>query len=197
MTKKKIKPLKPDDAPLTEDEHYEMVSEEGFRLEQEGYLHYFNQFDKSQLVQLLIEAQEREDRFSGWLLLKEWSAADVKDEFGRLRSERQERLKKQIQGRREQSRRESARAEAEALGVDDYYYGLIRDAIIQIDREGNDDENKQPTTKRVRAAIVGLLCRSNYSQHSKDKSQWERTVRITVTAKHVATAKNQIQKQSA
>ncbi len=196
MIKKKTASLKPNDAPLTEEEHDEMVSEESFRLEQEGCLKYLNQFDKAQLIQILMEAQEREDRFSGWLLLNDWSMVDVKQEFGRLRSERHEKLKKQIEGRREQSRRESARAEAEALGVEDYY-GLIREAIIQIDRKGKDEEEKRPKTKRVRAVIVDLLCQSNRSQHNHDRAKWIYTVRATVTPKHVATAKKQIQRESA
>jgi hypothetical protein len=196
MIKKKTKLLKPKDAPLTEEEYDEMASEEGFRIDQERYLNYFNQFDKPQLIQLLMEAQDREDRFSGWLLLKEWSMADVKDEFGRLRSERHERLKKQIRGRREQSRRESALAEAKALGVEDYY-GLIREAIIQIDREGKDEEGKRPKTKRLRAAIVDLLCQSNRSKHNHDRAIWIYIVRATVTPKHVDTAKKQIQRESA
>lgn len=192
MKKKKPESLKADDAPLTEEEHYEMVSEEGFRLEQEGYLNYFNQFDKSQLVQLLIEAKEREDRFSGWLLLKEWSMADVKSEFDRLRHEKRLRTTNLKKGRQAQAKAKVAESpEAQALGVDDYY-GLIRKAITQFDQERTHEEKKQTNTKHIRAVIVDLLCEPNYSRHTHNKDTWIKIVERNVSSRQISTARKQL-----
>jgi hypothetical protein len=192
MRNKKAKSPKPKDAPLTEEEYDEMASEEGFRHEQERHLNYFNQFDKPQLIQLLMEAQDWEDRFSGWLLLKEWSMAEVKLQFDRLRREKSLRTTNLKKGRQAQVRAKvAASTEAQALGVDDYY-GLLRKAITQFDQEQTTEEKKQKNTKYIREIIVDQLCEKNYSRHTHDKDKWTEIVRKNVSSKQIDTARTQL-----
>ncbi len=203
MTKKKTKPLKPDDAPLTEEEYYEMVSEESFRREQEGYFQHFNQFSKEELIHMLIDFQETEQQLYAWLMSEKKGGlvayggglTAIKDELDRLRRERNLKIKNRRAGRQKQAVLKAANTvNAKALGVDDFY-GLLREAITVLERNPNIRKDHPTEAKAIRAIIVDLLCEPNRSRHTYDRKEWVGVVARNITSSHIGNAKNPLKKK--
>ncbi len=201
MTKQKIKSSNPIEKPLTEDEYYEMVSEENSRLELEGYYNHFDQFTKKELILMLIEFQDTEQKLYAWLMSnKEGFKAygggirAIKDEFDRLRRDRNLTVKNRKIARQKQAiEKMSQKSEAQALGVDDFY-GLLREAVAIFDKTPNDQITEKTNTANIRKIIVDLLCRQKYSRHSYQRDKWIDTVKRNITSKHINNARDQLKK---
>jgi hypothetical protein len=202
MIKKKAKPLKPDDTPLTEEEHYEMVSEEGFRREQESYFQHFNQFSKEELIHILIDFQETEQQLYAWLMsekggLKAYGGglSAIKYEFDRLKRKRDLNVKKRQEGRQKQALDDVAETDkAIALGVKDFY-GLLREAITLLEKNPKIQKDHSTEAKAIRAIIVDLLCEPNRSCHSHDRGEWVGVVARNVKSNHIGKAKDSLKKK--
>jgi len=202
VKKQNTKSTNPIEKPLTEDEYYEMVSEENSRLEHENYIKHFNQFSKDELIQMLMEFQETEQKFSDWMRAKSQSLTAygggltaINDEFENLIRDRKSRLKKQKTARQEQATKDVAKKpEAQALGVNDFY-GLIREAINKFNQIPIDQRPKQTNIGSIREIIVDLLCQPNYSRHIHERDQWIIIVKRNVTPKHIDRANQKLKRK--
>ncbi len=202
MIKKKTKPMKPDDAPLTEEEYYEMVSEESFRREQEGYFQHFNEFSKEELIQMLIEFQETEQKVYAWLMSEKGGLiahggglTAIKDEFDRLRYERSLKVNNRRVGRQKQAVLDAATTDkAKALGVDDFY-GLLCEAITVLEKNPQIKKAHPTEAKAIREIMVDFLCEPNRSRHTFDRNKWVGVVAKNVKSNHIGTAKNSLKKK--
>ncbi len=203
MTKKKTKPPKTDDAPLTEEEYDEMVSEEGFRIEQETYFEHFNQFSKQELIHMLIDFQETEQKLYARLMsekkggLKAYGGGltAIKDELDRLRRERSLKVENRRAGRQKQAVLKAAnKAEAKALGVQDFY-GLLREAITVLEKNPNTRKGHPTEANTIREIIVDLLCEPDRSCHTYDRGEWVKVVARNVTSNHIGKAKKPLKKK--
>lgn len=201
MTKPNAKRSKLSDPPLSEEEHAELAWQENFRREQEERHSYLQQLSKAELIQLVLDVQDREEEFTMWLLSngQDLIAYDpaletFKETFDRLRELEYRRTKNQKKGRRAQSDKDAAKEEAEALGVDDYY-GLVREAIVLLKNNPRLQESKTTKVGAIRAIIVTLLCEPTRSRHTRDHTEWVRIVRGVVTSDHVGTAEKQLARE--
>jgi hypothetical protein len=204
MIKKKTKSPKPKDAPLTEEEYDEMVSEESLRREQEGYFQHFNQFSKEELIQMLIEFQETEQKLYAWLMSEKkmgglvaygGGLASIKDELDRLRRERSLKVNNRRVGRQKQAVLDAATTDkAKALGVDDFY-GLLCEAITVLEKNPQIKKAHPTEAKAIREIIVDLLFEPNRSRHTFDRNVWVGVVARNVKSNHIGTAKNSLKKK--
>jgi hypothetical protein len=198
MKKQKAKQLKEADPPLSEDDYLEqtMAIDDAREWEEwQKWLNELRRLNKEQLVQLISEARDREDNLWGVIMRRNGRLANVEQEIRKLQAERERRLANQTKGRRRQADDRVAKSDrAVSLGVDDYF-GLLCEAIAQLERN---PELKQSKTyvADIRAIIVNLLCESNRSRHSYDRSEWIRIVEKNVRSGDIGTAK-QRQKRKA
>lgn len=202
MKKQKDKQLEEADPPLSEEEHAELAWQENFRREQEERRSYLQQLSKAELIQLVLDVQDREHKFATWLLSNgggliayDPALKTVKTAFDRLREQEYRRLKNQKKGRQAQVNQEAAKKEvAKALGIDDYY-GLMREAIVFLNNNPTLQENKPTKVGAIRAIIVNLLCEPGRSRHTRDQTEWVGIVRKTVKPDHVSTAEKQLARE--
>lgn len=191
MKKQKTKQSKESDPPLSEEEYADLVWQEDLRREWEEWetwLGELRRLNKEQLVQLISEARDREDNLWSVIMRRNGRLANVEQEIRKLQAEREHRLANQTKGRRRQADDRVAKSDrAVSLGVDDYF-GLLCEAITQLERN---PELKQSKTyvADIRAIIVNLLCESNRSRHSYDRSDWTRIVEKNVKSGDIGTAK--------
>jgi hypothetical protein len=206
VKKKKTKPKNPIEKPLTEDEYYEMVSEESSRLEHESYIKHFSQFSKDELIQMIMEIQETEEKFSAWMRSKRPKSRGsivygggltaINNEFDNLIRERDSKIKNQRRGRQKQAFNYVAESEkAKALGIDDFY-GLVCEAVAKFERTPINQRIEKTNTANIRKIIVDLLCQSNFSRHSYGRDKWIDIVKRNVTSQHIDNAIKKVKKNN-
>jgi hypothetical protein len=199
MKKQDTKKPDPGANPLGKDDHDDLTWEIDDKRENEYLLGYLNKLSKAELIQLVIEAQEREENFAKWLMsgAGELTAFDgrldtIKDTLGRLKRAENRRLAAQKKGRQDQALKDvAAKEEAQKLGVDDFY-GLLREAITLLKKNPKLQENKATEIGAIREIIVGLLCEPNRSRHINDRTVWVGIVKKNIKPSHIDTAKKQL-----
>lgn len=201
MKKTKTEQSKQGEPALSEDDYNDMAWEIDDRREHEELLHHLQQHSKAELIQLVVEAQDRERAFVNWLMSNGGNliAFDTvldtfKTTYDELSQERHRRHQNQKKGRQTQAGNHAAKQDySVALGVDDYY-GLLREAIVIFRKNPQLKENHATEAKAIRTIIVNLLLEPNRSRHTRDQSAWEKIVNKNVKSGHFDTAKRQLER---
>jgi hypothetical protein len=199
MTKLNAKRSKLSDPPLSEEEHAELAWQENFRREQEERHSYLQQLSKAELIQLVLDVQDREEEFTTWLLSNgqgliayDLALKTFKETFDRLRELEYRRTKNQKKGRQSGAVDDVAKRDyAIELGVDDYY-GLLCEAIVLFKKNPQLKENHATEAKAIREIIVNLLLQPNRSRHTHNQSAWLKIVNKNVKSNHLDTAKRRL-----
>ena len=186
---------------LSEDESAELAWEEDFRREQEARHSALQKLSKAELIQMVIDVQDREEEFAAWLLSSgggligyDPALKNLKTIFDRLREQEYRRTKNLKKGRQSGAAKKVAKRDfAIELGVDDYY-ALLREAIVIFRKNPQLKENHATEAKAIRTIIVNLLLEPNRSRHTYDQSAWKKIVNKNVKSGHFDTAKRQLER---
>jgi hypothetical protein len=201
MKNKRAQQPPPAGPQLDEDDYQAMCWKIDDRLETEYTYSCLDKLSKEELIQLVIEVQEREESFANWLMSGaggliafDGQLDSVKETFVRLKRSENLRVAEQKKGRQKQALEDAAKKEeSKALGVDDFY-GLLREAIELLKKNPELKENKSTEIGAIREIIVGLLCEPNRSRHSNNRTVWVGIVKKNVDPSHIDTAKKQLER---
>ncbi len=183
---------KPQAVSMTQDEYEEGVYQADMMSEEEAFSNEVKGLTKAQLIQLLSDARHEAAVFSGWLMSRNRTVAEIK---AQIRRKQEHAIKSRADGRREQSAKQGKVSEAvNALGVNDYFK-FMQDVVRQLDLSNcHADQSIKTETEKVRAIAIDLLIKEGRSALDHSLKEWQALAKKYIRSPNIRTAREQLKK---